>query len=55
MCYVDRKYDCCDHRNSNHKRFRISDMDCNDSFSNFNIYSMKNLFQGEFNYENKKY
>lgn len=42
---MDCKCDCCDHRNSNHKRFRISDMDYDDSFSNFNLDSMKNLFQ----------
>ena len=47
MCYMDCKCDYCDHRNSNYKRFRISDMDYDDPFSNFNLDSMKNLFQGE--------
>lgn len=45
MCYMDCKCDYCDHRNSNYKRFRISDMDYDDPFSNFNLDSMKNLFQ----------
>lgn len=47
MCYVDCKCDCYDYRNSNHKRYRISGMDYDDSFISFNIYMMKNLFQGE--------
>lgn len=44
---MDCKCDYCDHRNSNYKRFRISDMDYDDPFSNFNLDSMKNLFQGD--------
>lgn len=41
-CLMNSNYD---YRNSNHKRYRISGMDYDDSFSSFNPYSMKNLFQ----------